>query len=509
MSNAFSDDDMVDGLPAGKIFSQGYCYTYDDIIFHPGHINFGAHEVELKCKIARNLSLRTPLVSSPMDTVTEAEMAVAMAMVGGMGFLHYNMTEEDQVANVRLVKAHRPGCVARPQVFKPTGTLADLDKIKYTRGFSSALITDTGAIGGKLLGLVTTRDADLVADRGTLLSEVMTSVGDLLTVPNTLPVEEATNVLVESKKGKLPVVGPVGELVGLITRASVKERKMYPPPGESSLDSQGRLLVGAAVGTREPDKARVAKLVAAGVDAIILDSSQGDSTYQMEMIKYLKGVHPDLQIIGGNVVTGRQAENLIGAGVDGLRVGMGSGSICTTQEVCAVGRGQATAVYKVAKVASAHGVPIIADGGIQNSGHITKALALGANAAMCGSMFAGTTEAPGDYFYEGGVRVKKYRGMGSLDAMSQGSDTRYLSDSGHLKVAQGVSGSVKDKGSVLKMVPYLMHGVRQGFQDLGEKSLEAGHNALYTGKMRMEARSGSAQKEGGVHDMHSYEKKLW
>jgi IMP dehydrogenase len=219
--------------------------------------------------------------------------------------------------------------------------------------------------------------------------------------------------------------------------------------------------------------------------------------------------HPGLEIIAGNVVTAAQARRLIAGGASGLRCGMGSGSICTTQEVCAVGRGQATAVHNVSLAAARLGVPVLADGGIQNSGHVVKALALGASAAMCGSMFAGTTEAPGAFFMHAGARVKKYRGMGSLDAMAAGSDARYLADASKLKVAQGVAGTVVDKGSVAKMIPYLMHGVKQGFQDLGARSLAHVTELRVGGQMRMETRTSAAQKEGGVHDMHSYEKRLW
>ena len=241
-----------------------------------------------------------------------------------------------------------------------------------------------------------------------------------------------------------------------------------------------------------------------------MDSSQGDSEYQADMIAYSKAIFPDLQVIAGNVVTSRQAETLIAAGADALRVGMGSGSICTTQEVCAVGRGQATAVFHVAACAARHGVPIIADGGIQNSGHITKALGLGASSVMCGSMFAGTEEAPGRYTVtEEGVRVKLYRGMGSLDAMKKGSSTRYLGESQKIQIAQGVSGTVKDKGSVRNLIPFFVQAIKQGFQDFGAKDVKMAHAMLKEGHLRMETRSGAAQQEGGVHDMHSYTKKRW
>jgi len=410
---------------------------------------------------------------------------------------------------VRAVKAHRPGYTARPAVLSADSTVSDLDSLRASRGFSSACISENGARGSRLLGLVTTRDSELVRDRSTLLSEIMTPVSDLVLGSTANSLEENQNLLLESKHGKLPVVDQLGRLVGLLTRAEYKDQLNRPPAGTPSLDIQGRLLCGAAIGTRDSDRLRAEILASVGVDAIILDSSQGDSIYQLEMIKFLKNNLPAIDIIAGNVVTQNQARRLIESGADGLRVGMGSGSICTTQEVCAVGRGQATAVYKVGRIAKEFGIPILADGGIQNSGHIVKALALGASAAMCGSMFSGTTEAPGQYFFQDGVRVKKYRGMGSLDAMKKGSDSRYLSDSGHLKIAQGVAGTVRDKGSVKTMIPYLAHGVKQGFQDLGASSLVKVHDMLATGDLLMELRTGAAQREGGIHDMHSYTKVPW
>ena len=407
------------------------------------------------------------------------------------------------------MKSHRSGHVANPAVLGPKSTLFDLDELRTARGFSTACITESGLLGGVLLGLVTTRDAEFVRDRNTLLVEIMTSVSDLALGSAELSLKENETILLDSKRGKLPIVDSQGVLIGLLTRASIRDRLNRPPAGSPSFDKQGRLLCGAAIGTRDGDRLRATLLADAGVDALILDSSQGDSIYQLEMIRFLKNEIPNVDVIAGNVVTQIQARRLLEAGADGLRVGMGSGSICTTQEVCAVGRGQATAVYKVGQIAKEFNAPILADGGIQNSGHVVKALALGADVVMCGSMFSGSTEAPGQYFYQDGVRVKKYRGMGSLEAMKKGSDSRYLSESGHLKIAQGVSGTVRDKGSVRTMIPYLVHGVKQGFQDLGADSLNKAHQLLTSSSMRMEVRSNAAQKEGGVHDMHSYTKVLW
>lgn len=416
---------------------------------------------------------------------------------------------EEQISNARAVKSHNAGYIANPAVLSPTSTINDLDGLRSTRGFTSACITENGALNSPILGIVTTRDIELVRDRNTSLSELMTVTSDLVLGFSTKSLKENESILLESKRGKLPIVDEDGRLIGLLTRANVRERLNRPPSGSPSLDNHGKLLCGAAIGTRDSDRIRAQRLADTGVNAIILDSSQGDSIYQLEMIKFLKNNVSNVDVIAGNVVTQSQARRLLEAGADGLRVGMGSGSICTTQEVCAVGRGQATAVYKVGQMAKDFDVPIIADGGIQNSGHIVKALALGASVAMCGSMFSGSTEAPGQYFYQDGVRVKKYRGMGSLDAMKKGSDSRYLSESGHLKIAQGVSGTVRDKGSVRTMIPYLVHGVKQGFQDLGTESIKRAHDILSSGTMTMEVRSGAAQQEGGIHDMHSYSKVPW
>ncbi len=488
------------GIKAEQLFESGKGLTYNDILLMPGYIDFSAEDVSLETQVTRNIRLKRPFLSSPMDTVTEDQMAIALALSGGLGVIHYNNTIKEQARLVRRVKRFENGMITEPVVLGPTHTIEDVRRIKKEQGFSGIPITEDGKLRSKLIGIVTNRDIDFETDNSKPLSEIMTK--DLLTVQQGATLEQCNELLRRSKKGKLPVIDSEGCLVALTSRRDLLKNRDHP---YASKDSSRQLLCAAAISTAEKDQERLEALVQAGVDVVVIDSAQGNSIFQIEAIKRVKGQYPDLQVIAGNVVTLAQAQNLVEAGADALRIGMGPGSICTTQEVMATGRAQGTAVYFVSKYARSKGIPTIADGGVSRIGHVMKALALGASGVMCGSLFAGTSESPGEYFYRDGVRLKRYRGMASLEAMQVGGGKRYFNDQkDSIKVAQGVSGAVPDRGSVLGLIAYLSQGLKLAFQDVGLRSLSELHQALEQGKLRFELRSPSAQVEGGVHDLHSF-----
>ncbi len=504
----------MNGLSAHELFekNRGDSLGYADIILMPGYINFPTNNVSLSGRLTRNISLNVPMVSSPMDTVTESEMAIAMALNGGIGIIHCNNTIAEQTEQVTRVKRHCNGFIFDPVTVDPYQPVSIVITLLQHYHFSGFPVVDND---NKLVGMISKGDVELVEDVDkTTVTDVMTPLSDLITAQSSLSLSEVHDIIRNNRVKRVPIISPAGQLTGLVCRKDIRESKVHPL---ASINASGKLLVGAAVTSHDRDRDRVDSLVTAGVDVIVIDSACGSSSYQIDMLKYIKSKHK-VDVIGGNVVTAFQAQCLVDAGVDGLRAGCGVGSICVTQDVCGVGRGQASTVYWVQQFCAdyckdKHGgfwmkerVPIIADGGISSSGDIIKALALGADTIMMGGLMAACDESPGETVIHNGVKLKRYRGMGAkTNKNSQTVRSRYgITES--IFVPQGVEGRVVNSGSVHTVLPILAQGVRQGLQDVGAKSADQLRSMLHMGQLQMERRSAGAQLEGNVHHLYSYEK---
>mmetsp|Transcript_17352 Transcript_17352/g.50644 ORF Transcript_17352/g.50644 Transcript_17352/m.50644 type:complete len:438 (+) Transcript_17352:2-1315(+) len=433
-----------------------------------------------------------------MDTVTEADMAVGMALQGGVGILHCHCEIEAQVAMVEHVKRFENGFIANPFCMRSDQPIQDLDTLSRDHGISGVPITEDGKIGSRLVGLVEGKLADFVEDRSQPLSSIMLSPSQVTTARHPCTLEEAHAALKSSKSNYLCVLDDEGKLKSLSTRIDLVKNRDFP--NQCQDPSTQSLVVGAAIGSAPAEQERAQALVAAGVDIIVVDSRHGDTQEQVDMIQWLKATFPTLEVVGGNVATFSQARNLLEAGVDGLRVGMGVGSISTSQQVKAGGRAQLSAIYHSALLARKYDVPVIADGGIANTGCAIKALTMGASCVMMGSLLAGVEESPGEYYFQDGMRLKRYKGL---------TVQQVTADPMELGLISGVSGAVVDKGPMRRYVPFLNQSIRHGLQDMGIRSLRDLKSNLYDGTLRFELRSPAAQKEGRVHDLHMHQQRLF
>ena len=398
----------------------GDALTFDDVLLLPARSDVIPSEVDLATQLTRDIRINIPLLSAAMDTVTEAPTAIAMAREGGIGIIHKNMTPEAQAIEVDKVKKSESGMIVDPITMEPSQRIGEALKLMMHYRISGVPIT----VDGKLVGILTNRDLRFENDMNKLIQDAMTKE-NLITVQGEISLEEAKSLLHRYKIEKLPVVDEGGHLKGLITIKDIEKAQRYP---FAAKDSRGRLLVGAAVGILPQNEARVHCLMKAGVDVLVVDTAHAHSRYVIETVRAIKGLYPNAQVIAGNVVTGEATEDLIQAGADGIKVGIGPGSICTTRVVAGVGMPQVSAIMHCAEAANRHGVPLIADGGVKFSGDIAKAIAAGAASVMLGSLFAGTEEAPGEMIIYQGRTYKSYRGMGSLEAMQSGSKDRYFQE---------------------------------------------------------------------------------
>ncbi|NLZ28192.1 MAG: IMP dehydrogenase [Firmicutes bacterium] len=437
--------------------------TFDDVLLIPSRSHTLPRDVDIATNLTRDIKLNVPIISSGMDTVTESRMAIAMAREGGIGVIHRNMSIDKQAEEVDKVKRSEHGVITNPFYLSPDHRVNDAAALMERYRISGVPIT----VAGKLVGIITNRDLRFENDYSKFIGDVMTKE-NLVTAPEGTTLQEAQDILKQYKVEKLPIVDADFNLKGLITIKDIEKTIRYP---RSAKDEGGRLLVAAAVGVSADTASRVEALYEAGMDVLVLDSAHGHSVKVLDAISRIKGKYPDLQVVAGNVATGEGTLDLIKAGADAVKVGVGPGSICTTRVIAGAGMPQITAIMESWKVASKHGVPVIADGGIKYSGDITKAIAAGADVVMIGSLFAGTEESPGDFEIYQGRSYKVYRGMGSLGAMKEGSRDRYFQEQQAKLVPEGIEGRVPYRGTVGDMVYQLVGGLKAGMGYSGASNL--------------------------------------
>lgn len=471
----------------GQIIGEGI--TFDDVLLVPCYSKVIPNQVDLSTYLTQKIKLNIPMMSAGMDTVTEHRMAIAMARQGGIGIIHKNMSIEEQAEEVDKVKRSENGVITDPFSLTANHTLKDAEELMAKYRISGVPITE----GRKLVGIITNRDLKFETDFSKMIKESMTSEG-LITAKEGITLEEAKAILAKARKEKLPIVDDNYNLKGLITIKDIEKTIKYPL---SAKDSQGRLLCGAGVGITANVLDRVAALVEAKVDVIVLDSAHGHSENVLHCVRMIKEKYPELQIIAGNVATGEGTKALIEAGADAVKVGIGPGSICTTRVVAGIGVPQVSAIMSAYEVAKEYNVPIIADGGIKYSGDMTKAIAAGGSVCMMGSIFAGCDESPGIFELFQGRKYKVYRGMGSIAAMENGSKDRYFQSDAKKLVPEGVEGRVAYKGTVEDTVFQLMGGLRSGMGYCGTGSVEELKNNGKFVKI-----TAASLRESHPHDIH-------
>lgn len=439
--------------------------TFDDVLLIPAHSDVLPRDVDVRTHLTQNVTLNIPVMSAGMDTVTEAEMAIAMAREGGIGVIHKNMSIDEQAREVKLVKRSEHGIIVDPIYLAPDNTLSDADELMNKYHISGVPITENG----KLVGIITNRDMRFETDLSRPISDIMTSKG-LITAPEHTTMEEAKRILQAHRIEKLPLVDDDGHLKGLITIRDIEKMRKFP---NSNKDSDGRLKVAAAIGVTSDVEDRVEALLDAKADVLVIDTAHGHSEGVLQTIRRLRKAFPHLELIAGNVATYDATKALIEAGVSAVKVGIGPSSICTTRVIAGIGVPQITAIYDCAKAAEGTGIPIIADGGIQYSGDIAKALGAGASCVMLGNLLAGTEEAPGEMIIYQGKNYKSYRGMGSLGAMQAGSKDRYFQQNAKKLVPEGIEGRIPYKGHVSDVLFQLIGGLRASMGYCGAKNIKA------------------------------------